>query len=266
MCRGVGYGEVAHIPCLSIRSKDGGNLPRRPHVQATCVIVHVLDLAPKPRVLHMNPPCYSAPFTALRSLHAVLYSASCALHTVSCGSTLRVHRPSRCCACLAPSHAARASLLAVLHVLRSLPRRRRRRSCPGAQAGNMAHLLNHSCDPNCYSRLTGVWDPAAGMSLQHVMLYAKRSIAAEEELTYDYRWVGSPGRHTVRQPAHHPVLLRGVLPITSSRCQRARTSHCHFLTLSDSLPVTLSLSHAVTLSVSLSVTVSHPRCQFVRQQ
>ena len=58
-----------------------------------------------------------------------------------------------------------------------------------AQAGNMAHLLNHSCDPNCYSRLTGVWDEAAGKALQHVMLYAKRAIPAEEELTYDYRWV-----------------------------------------------------------------------------
>ena len=53
----------------------------------------------------------------------------------------------------------------------------------------MAHLLNHSCDPNCYSRLTGVWDEAVGKALQHVVLYAKRAIPAEEELTYDYRWV-----------------------------------------------------------------------------
>ena len=59
----------------------------------------------------------------------------------------------------------------------------------------MAHLLNHSCDPNCYSRLTGVWDEAAGMALQHVVLYAKRDIAAEEELTYDYRWVACPPPH-----------------------------------------------------------------------
>ncbi len=55
------------------------------------------------------------------------------------------------------------------------------------QAGNMAHLLNHSCEPNCYSRLTDVWDEAAGRAEQHVILYAKRDIAALEELTYDYR-------------------------------------------------------------------------------
>ena len=51
----------------------------------------------------------------------------------------------------------------------------------------MAHLLNHSCEPNCYSRLTDVWDEAAGRADQHVILYAKRDIMALEELTYDYR-------------------------------------------------------------------------------
>ena len=51
----------------------------------------------------------------------------------------------------------------------------------------MAHLLNHSCEPNCYSRLTDVWHEAAGRVEQHVILYAKRDIAALEELTYDYR-------------------------------------------------------------------------------
>lgn len=51
----------------------------------------------------------------------------------------------------------------------------------------MAHLLNHSCEPNCYSRLTGVWDEVTGAAVQHVVLYAKTSIAADVELTYDYR-------------------------------------------------------------------------------
>ena len=51
----------------------------------------------------------------------------------------------------------------------------------------MAHLLNHSCEPNCYSRLTDVYDDGAGRRVEHVILYAKRDIAAFEELTYDYR-------------------------------------------------------------------------------
>ena len=55
------------------------------------------------------------------------------------------------------------------------------------QAGNMAHLLNHSCEPNCYSRLTDVYDDGIGGPKEHVILYAKREIAAFEELTYDYR-------------------------------------------------------------------------------
>ena len=51
----------------------------------------------------------------------------------------------------------------------------------------MAHLLNHSCEPNCYSRLTDVYDDGAGRRVEHVILYAKRDIATFEELTYDYR-------------------------------------------------------------------------------
>lgn len=54
----------------------------------------------------------------------------------------------------------------------------------------MAHLLNHSCEPNCYSRLTGVWDEVTGSAVQHVVLYAKTPIAADVELTYDYRCAG----------------------------------------------------------------------------
>lgn len=39
------------------------------------------------------------------------------------------------------------------------------------QAGNLAHLLNHSCAPNCHSRLITVWDAQAPR--EHVMLFAK---------------------------------------------------------------------------------------------
>ncbi|GFR40744.1 hypothetical protein Agub_g1354 [Astrephomene gubernaculifera] len=56
------------------------------------------------------------------------------------------------------------------------------------RAGNMAHLLNHSCDPNCYSRTITLWDAATGATKDHVIIMAKRDIAAWEELTYDYRF------------------------------------------------------------------------------
>ncbi|KXZ51594.1 hypothetical protein GPECTOR_12g558 [Gonium pectorale] len=59
------------------------------------------------------------------------------------------------------------------------------------RAGNLAHLLNHSCDPNCYSRTITLLDPATGVSRDHVIITAKRYIEAWEELTYDYRFNSS---------------------------------------------------------------------------
>ncbi len=56
-----------------------------------------------------------------------------------------------------------------------------------ACAGNMAHLLNHSCEPNSYSRTVSVRCPDTGTLSDHVVIFAKRAIAAGEELTYDYR-------------------------------------------------------------------------------
>mmetsp|Transcript_6179 Transcript_6179/g.17253 ORF Transcript_6179/g.17253 Transcript_6179/m.17253 type:complete len:1117 (-) Transcript_6179:483-3833(-) len=49
-------------------------------------------------------------------------------------------------------------------------------------AGNIAHLLNHSCEPNCYSRVITVGGE------NHVVIFAKRNIRPGEELTYDYRF------------------------------------------------------------------------------
>ncbi|BDA44310.1 probable histone-lysine N-methyltransferase TRX1 [Coccomyxa sp. Obi] len=56
--------------------------------------------------------------------------------------------------------------------------------------GNMAHLLNHSCEPNSYSRTITVRCPDTGTLSDHVIIFAKRAIAAGEELTYDYRFSG----------------------------------------------------------------------------
>ena len=48
------------------------------------------------------------------------------------------------------------------------------------RAGNMAHLLNHSCDPNCYSRTVTVFCEAAGAPVDHVIIYARRPVRAGE--------------------------------------------------------------------------------------
>jgi len=58
------------------------------------------------------------------------------------------------------------------------------------RAGNFAHLLNHSCNPNCYSRTVPVWDAKLNRAVDHVIIFALRDIAAWEELTYDYRFSG----------------------------------------------------------------------------
>ncbi|TVU10902.1 hypothetical protein EJB05_44457 [Eragrostis curvula] len=49
------------------------------------------------------------------------------------------------------------------------------------RAGSIAHLINHSCEPNCYSRAITVLGDV------HIIIFAKRDINPWEELTYDYR-------------------------------------------------------------------------------
>lgn len=50
------------------------------------------------------------------------------------------------------------------------------------RAGSIAHLINHSCEPNCYSRVISVNGD------EHIIIFAKRDIKRWEELTYDYRF------------------------------------------------------------------------------
>lgn len=46
----------------------------------------------------------------------------------------------------------------------------------------MAHLLNHSCEPNCYSRTITLTDPCTGATSDHVIITAKvRSRMTERE-------------------------------------------------------------------------------------
>ncbi|KAG8369538.1 hypothetical protein BUALT_Bualt14G0023900 [Buddleja alternifolia] len=50
------------------------------------------------------------------------------------------------------------------------------------RAGSIAHLINHSCEPNCYSRVISINGD------DHIIIFAKRDIRQWEELTYDYRF------------------------------------------------------------------------------
>jgi hypothetical protein len=59
------------------------------------------------------------------------------------------------------------------------------------RAGNMAHLINHSCEPNCYSRLITV---SAGGGPPHIVLFALRDIDAGVEISYDYRFASESER------------------------------------------------------------------------
>ncbi|XP_042459563.1 histone-lysine N-methyltransferase TRX1-like isoform X1 [Zingiber officinale] len=56
------------------------------------------------------------------------------------------------------------------------------------RAGSIAHLINHSCEPNCYSRVISVNGD------EHIIIFAKRDINQWEELTYDYRFFSSDER------------------------------------------------------------------------
>ncbi|XP_056646115.1 histone-lysine N-methyltransferase trithorax [Diorhabda sublineata] len=48
--------------------------------------------------------------------------------------------------------------------------------------GNAARFINHSCDPNCYSRVVEI------LGHKHIIIFALRRILSGEELTYDYKF------------------------------------------------------------------------------
>jgi hypothetical protein len=47
--------------------------------------------------------------------------------------------------------------------------------------GGRARFINHSCEPNCYTKTVTV------EGAKHVVIYSKRGIARGEELCYDYK-------------------------------------------------------------------------------
>ena len=102
----------------------------------------------------------------------------------------RADRLSRRCGCLGtPCKVVRLlNMPGLLVCLRMCPVPRR----SYCYAGNMAHLLNHSCEPNAYSRTITVRCTETGTLSDHVVIFAKHSIEAGEELTYDYRCASCP--------------------------------------------------------------------------
>jgi len=48
--------------------------------------------------------------------------------------------------------------------------------------GNAARFINHSCEPNCYSRIVDI------DAKKHIIILALRRIRCGEELTYDYKF------------------------------------------------------------------------------
>ncbi|XP_014253952.1 histone-lysine N-methyltransferase trithorax [Cimex lectularius] len=48
--------------------------------------------------------------------------------------------------------------------------------------GNAARFINHSCEPNCYSRVVDI------LGKKHILIFALRKILQGEELTYDYKF------------------------------------------------------------------------------
>ena len=51
--------------------------------------------------------------------------------------------------------------------------------------GNIARFMNHSCDPNAYSRIIDFGKQAAD---KHIIVFAKRDLRVGEELRYDYQF------------------------------------------------------------------------------
>jgi hypothetical protein len=68
------------------------------------------------------------------------------------------------------------------------------RCVDATRAGNLAHLLNHSCQPNCFSRTLPVLGAAAGAAEDHVVISALREVSEALLLLGSAGWVArGPG-------------------------------------------------------------------------
>ncbi len=72
-----------------------------------------------------------------------------------------------------------------------------RRSIDASRGGDATAFINHSCEPNCFSRV----------SHGHMLFFALREIASGEELTLDY----TPSQHPDRRCTCGSPQCRGVI-------------------------------------------------------
>ncbi|MCO5593668.1 hypothetical protein L7F22_047684 [Adiantum nelumboides] len=66
-----------------------------------------------------------------------------------------------------------------------------KRVVDATREGSIAHLINHSCEPNCFSRVVTI------KGEEHIIIFAKRDIEEGEELSYDYRASAKERGHRV---------------------------------------------------------------------
>ncbi|KAG5618135.1 hypothetical protein H5410_017959 [Solanum commersonii] len=62
--------------------------------------------------------------------------------------------------------------------------------------GSIARLINHSCMPNCFSRIMSL-----GKNEDRIVLFAKKDVSAGNELTFDYRFEADQNDE-VKVPCH----------------------------------------------------------------
>lgn len=70
-------------------------------------------------------------------------------------------------------------------------------SIDASRGGDATAFINHSCDPNCFSRVMH----------GHMLFFARRAIAPGEELTLDY----TPSQHPGRRCTCGAANCRGVM-------------------------------------------------------
>lgn len=58
--------------------------------------------------------------------------------------------------------------------------------CDATKQGNVARFINHSCNPNCFTKIIST------EGVQRIVVYAKRNIDPGEELCYDYKFPIEP--------------------------------------------------------------------------
>ena len=73
-----------------------------------------------------------------------------------------------------------------------------------ANYGNVAHFVNHSCDPNI--AVFNVWIDCLDPDLPRLCMFAVRDIIKGEQLTFDYRQGRQIGKQTAEYLTHFYVI------------------------------------------------------------